>query len=74
MWFRTTSLVVYAVIFSMFWHSEIFERYFVAFMKTIITSKYNSFEGFYHLSNWRSNYVKASLSIVMDIVEPKDPI
>jgi hypothetical protein len=31
-------------------------------------------EGFWPSSNWRSNYVRASLSIVMVIVDPKDTI
>jgi hypothetical protein len=31
-------------------------------------------EGFWPSNNWRSNYVRVSLSIVMDIVDPKDPI
>ncbi len=42
-------------------------------MKTITASMYNSFGG-WPSSNWRSNYARASLSIVMDIVDPKDPI
>ncbi len=31
-------------------------------------------EGFWPSSNWRSNYVRLSLSTVMDIVDLEDPI
>jgi hypothetical protein len=31
-------------------------------------------EGLWPLSNWKSNYVKASLSTMMDIVDLEDPI
>jgi hypothetical protein len=31
-------------------------------------------EGFWPSSNWRSNYVRASVSTVMDVVDPEDPI
>ncbi len=31
-------------------------------------------EGFWPSSNWRANYVKVSLLIVIDVVNPKDPI
>jgi hypothetical protein len=49
-------------------------RCFVAFVKIITTSKSTLLEGLWPSSNWRSNYVKASLSTVMDVVDPKDPI
>jgi hypothetical protein len=47
---------------------------FVAFVKTVIASKYNSFGGFWPSINWRSNYATTSLSIVMDIVDLEDLI
>jgi len=31
-------------------------------------------EGFWPSSNWRANYVKSSLSTVINVVNPKDPI
>jgi hypothetical protein len=31
-------------------------------------------QGFWPLSNWRSNYARASLSIGMDVADVKDPI
>jgi hypothetical protein len=31
-------------------------------------------EGFWPSNNWKFNYAKASLSIVMDVVDPKDLI
>ncbi len=31
-------------------------------------------EGFWPSSNWKSNYAKASLSIVMDVVDIEDPV
>ncbi len=46
----------------------------VAFVKIVILSKFNSLEGFWPLNNWRSNYAKASLSTMMDVIDPENPI
>jgi hypothetical protein len=48
--------------------------YLVAFVKTITPSKCNFLEGFWPLSNWKSNYARVSLSTIMDIVDVKNPI
>jgi hypothetical protein len=49
-------------------------RLFVAFVKTIIASKYNSFGKLLVFKQLDFNYARASLSTMMDIVDPKDPI
>jgi hypothetical protein len=47
-------------------------KYLVAFVKTVTPSKCNSFRRFLASINWRSNYVRASLSIVTNIVDAQD--
>jgi len=47
---------------------------FVAFIKIVIASNITLLEGFWPSSNWRSNYAKASLSTMMDVVDSEDSI
>ncbi len=48
-------------------------RYLIAFVKIPLQSMI-LLEGFWPSNNWNFNYVKASLSIRMDVVDLEDPI
>jgi hypothetical protein len=47
-------------------------RYLNAFVITVTPSKCNSFGRLLASSNWKSNYVRALLSTIMDIVDVED--
>jgi hypothetical protein len=46
-------------------------RYFIAFVK-IPPQSMILLGGFWPSNNWKSNYARASLSIMMDVVDSKD--
>ncbi len=53
---------------------EYWEDILLHFSKPLPLQSTTLLEGFWPSSNWRCNYAKASLSTMMDVVDPKDPI
>jgi len=55
-------------------YMEYYENVLLHLSKLLLLQSTTLLEGFWSSSNWRSNNSKASLSTMMDVVDPKDPI
>jgi hypothetical protein len=53
---------------------EYWEDILLHLSRPLLLQSTTFFGGFLPLSNWRSNYVRASMSTMMDVVDLEDPI
>ncbi len=53
---------------------EYYENVLLHLSRLLLPQNTTLLEGFWPSSNWRSNYVRTSLSTMMDIVDLEDPI